>query len=84
VPANSRDNLVHHFHENDILVRRYFHPGCHHLEPYKSDPSYNNSRLLPKTENVASKVLVFPTGYQMNKEGVNRVFDAYTSFVKQK
>jgi len=83
VPLNSRDNLVHHFHENDILVRRYFHPGCHRLEPYKSDPSYNKARL-PNTEKVASKILVFPTGYQMNNEGMNRVFDAYTSFVKKK
>ena len=83
VPANFRDNLVHHFHENDILVRRYFHPGCHRLEPYNSDPSYNNARL-PNTENVASKVLVFPTGYQMNQEGMKRVFDAYASFIKFK
>ena len=83
VPADFRDNLVHHFHENDILVRRYFHPGCHRLEPYKSDPSYNKARL-PNTEKVASKILVFPTGYQMNNEGMNRVFDAYTSFVKKK
>ena len=83
VPANSRDNLVKHFHENDILVRRYFHPGCHRSEPYKSDLSYNNARL-PNTENVASKVVVYPTGYQMNHEGMNRFFDAYASFVKQK
>ena len=83
VPTNSRDNLVHHFHENDILVRRYFHPGCHRLEPYNSDHSYNNVRL-PNTENVASKVLVFPTGYQMNQVGMNRIFDAYASFVKKK
>jgi dTDP-4-amino-4,6-dideoxygalactose transaminase len=83
VPANSRDNLVQHFHNNDILVRRYFHPGCHRLEPYKSDHSYNNVQLL-NTENVASKVLVFPTGCQLDKKGMNKIFDIYASFVKRK
>ena len=83
VPANSRDNLVQHFHDNDILVRRYFHPGCHRLEPYKSDHSYNNAQLL-NTENVASKVLVFPAGYQLDNTRMNKIFDIYASFVKRK
>ena len=83
VQANYRDNLVQHFHDNNILVRRYFYPGCHRLEPYKSDHSYNNTQL-PNTENVASKVIVLPTGFQLDKKGMKKIFDVYASFLEQK
>ncbi len=57
----TRDELKQVLTRNNVLARRYFWPGCHRMEPYKS--LYPNSHLwLPETERVASRVLVLPTG----------------------
>lgn len=57
----TRDELKQILTANNVLARRYFWPGCHRMEPYKS--LYPNSHLwLPETERVASRVLVLPTG----------------------
>jgi dTDP-4-amino-4,6-dideoxygalactose transaminase len=35
----SRDDLVAKLHRHDVIARRYFFPGCHRVEPYRSaDP----------------------------------------------
>jgi dTDP-4-amino-4,6-dideoxygalactose transaminase len=57
----TRDELVRIFHAENILVRKYFWPGCHAMKPYRE--LYPHSRLLlEKTELVANRVLVLPTG----------------------
>jgi len=44
-----------------ILARRYFHPGCHRLEPYRTlYPMAPNE--LPRTLQACSSVLCLPTG----------------------
>jgi dTDP-4-amino-4,6-dideoxygalactose transaminase len=45
----------------NVLARRYFHPGCHRMEPYASEApgAYD---CLRETERLASRVLVLPTG----------------------
>jgi len=56
-----RDDLIAVLHAEKVLARRYFWPGCHRMEPYRS--YYPNARLLlPVTEAVASRLLVLPTG----------------------
>jgi dTDP-4-amino-4,6-dideoxygalactose transaminase len=65
-----RDNLVEFFHNEKILVRKYFYPGCHKLEPYFSDTRYMNC-VLPKTDNISSKVIVFPNGKQLTKSDIS-------------
>ena len=32
----SRDRLVQALHAENVLARRYFYPGCHQMEPYRS------------------------------------------------
>jgi dTDP-4-amino-4,6-dideoxygalactose transaminase len=55
----SRDDLLRILHAENVLARRYFYPGCHRMEPYRSlDPNVT----LPATERVASRVLILPTG----------------------
>ncbi len=57
----SRDDLQRVLWAENVLARRYFYPGCHRMEPYRS--SYPEARLrLPRTEELARRVLCLPTG----------------------
>ena len=56
-----RDDLVELLWAERVLARKYFWPGCHRMEPYRS--YYPHARLLlPHTEGVAARVVVLPTG----------------------
>lgn len=52
-----------------VLARRYFYPGCHQMEPYRSRPP-NVGLALPNTERLASRVLALPTGTTVTHEDV--------------
>jgi dTDP-4-amino-4,6-dideoxygalactose transaminase len=68
----SRDELHRRLRAENVLVRRYFWPGCHRMEPYKtSQPDVGVT--LPVTEAILDKVLLFPTGTAMNPEMIQRV-----------
>ncbi len=68
----SRDELMHRLHSENILVRRYFWPGCHRMEPYSSlQPDARES--LPVTEAVLDRILLFPTGSSINPETIRQV-----------
>jgi len=57
----SRDELVEVLHAENVLARRYFYPGVHELEPYRTlDP--DAAARLPRTVHAASQVLVLPGG----------------------
>lgn len=57
----SRDRLVEIMHAENVLVRKYFWPGCHNMEPYRS--YYPHAGLvLANTTRVAERVVVLPTG----------------------
>jgi dTDP-4-amino-4,6-dideoxygalactose transaminase len=59
-PLN-RDELVRVLHADNILARRYFHPGCHRMEPYRTlFPKAGTG--LPHTEWMSERVLALPTG----------------------
>ena len=45
----ARDELVRVLHAERLLARRYFHPGCHRMEPYRSFFPHAGL-LLPRTE----------------------------------
>ncbi len=56
-----RDDLVRILHAENVRARRYFWPGCHRMEPYRT--LYAASQApLPQTDLVASRVLLLPTG----------------------
>ncbi len=59
-PLN-RDELVAVLHAENVLARKYFWPGCHRMEPYKSSSS-SAHLLLPQTEKIAARIVVLPTG----------------------
>ena len=71
----TRDRLLQVLHTENILARRYFYPGCHRMQPYRSFFPHANL-LLPETERIAARVLVLPTGTAVSPEqiaGVCRV-----------
>ncbi len=47
--------------EENVRARRYFYPGCHQLEPYRSLPRYADLSL-PNTERLTARVLCLPSG----------------------
>jgi len=61
----NRDELVAVLHAENVLARKYFWPGCHNMEPYRSLQP-NAAMSLPHTEAVAARVLLLPTGQAMN------------------
>jgi dTDP-4-amino-4,6-dideoxygalactose transaminase len=68
----SRDVVYQALHAERVLVRRYFFPGCHRMEPYRSYYPHA-SLLLPQTEKLVRRVLVLPTGSGISKEEIGRV-----------
>jgi len=57
----NRDQLVEILHAENILARRYFYPGCHQMEPYRSYFPHAGL-LLPNTERLVTRVMTLPTG----------------------
>ena len=57
----TRDQLVAILHAENVLARRYFFPGCHQMEPYRSYFPHSGL-LLPHTERLTQNVLCLPTG----------------------
>ena len=68
----SRDLIMKILHAENIRVRRYFYPGCHQMEPYRS--LYPNTGThLPATETLAARVLCLPTGSAIQPEDVETI-----------
>ena len=70
----SRDVVMQALWAENVLVRRYFYPGCHRMEPYRSYFP-NAGLLLPVTEEIAARVLVLPTGSAVGAEEVQTICD---------
>jgi dTDP-4-amino-4,6-dideoxygalactose transaminase len=68
----SRDRLIQTLHAENVLARKYFFPGCHNMQPYKSYFPHAGM-LLPNTEKVSSRVLVLPTGTAVSIEEITAV-----------
>ena len=68
----SRDRLLDVLWAENVVARRYFYPGCHRMEPYRSmQPDV--SRHLPQTERISARVLVLPTGETVSPDDIRRV-----------
>jgi dTDP-4-amino-4,6-dideoxygalactose transaminase len=68
----ARDDLVTVLHAENVLARRYFHPGCHRMEPYRSHFPHAGL-LLPETERLAGRILTLPTGTAVGEEEVRGI-----------
>ena len=68
----SRDLFVKILHAENIRARRYFYPGCHQMEPYRS--FFPNAGLfLPETEKLTLRVLQLPTGTAVGEKEINQI-----------
>lgn len=67
-----RDQLIERLHAHDIIARKYFWPGCHRMEPYRTLFPHL-ARSLPQTEAIASRILVLPTGQSVDRDQIRRV-----------
>ena len=68
----SRDDLVRVLHAENVLARRYFYPGCHQMEPYRSYFPHAGL-LLPETERLTQRVMSLPTGTAVGPEEIEAI-----------
>lgn len=68
----SRDLLQKILWGENILARRYFYPGCHRMEPYRSYFPHAGL-LLPKTERLVTQVLSLPTGTAIGPDDIYKI-----------
>jgi dTDP-4-amino-4,6-dideoxygalactose transaminase len=70
----TRDQLVRILVAEGVIARRYFYPGCHRMEPYRTLYPAATDRL-PVTDRVASRVLQLPTGTAVDEERITMIAD---------
>lgn len=63
----SRDLVAEILWTENVRARKYFSPGCHRMEPYRSQYP-DAARRLPETERVIHKTLALPTGTAVSSE----------------
>jgi dTDP-4-amino-4,6-dideoxygalactose transaminase len=69
-----RDQIQQILHRENVLARRYFYPGCHRMEPYRS--YFPSARFtLPQTERLVQRVLSLPTGTAIGPEEIGTICD---------
>jgi dTDP-4-amino-4,6-dideoxygalactose transaminase len=64
-----RDTVVDILHAENIRARRYFYPGCHQMEPYRSW----HVPPLPETERLTQRVLQLPTGTAVTPREIEKI-----------
>jgi dTDP-4-amino-4,6-dideoxygalactose transaminase len=68
----NRDQIMDILWAENVVARKYFFPGCHRMEPYRSYFP-QAGLLLPETERLAERVLVLPTGTAVNAADITKV-----------
>ncbi len=69
-----RDRLIDVLQKENVIARRYFYPGCHRMEPYRSlQPQAG--LVLPETEKLVRQTIVLPTGTDISLEAISEITD---------
>jgi dTDP-4-amino-4,6-dideoxygalactose transaminase len=68
----SRDELVRMLHAENVIARRYFYPGCHRMEPYRTQYPQAGLRL-PHTEVLANSIFSLPTGTSIDPDTITTI-----------
>ncbi len=68
----TRDQIYTIMWKENVLVRRYFYPGCHRLAPYSSKYPHAGEHLAV-TEKVANRVLQLPTGTSITSDEIEQI-----------
>jgi dTDP-4-amino-4,6-dideoxygalactose transaminase len=75
-----RDELLRVLHADNILARRYFFPGCHRMEPYRT---LQPDTVLPHTDRISARVLALPTGTAVGPREVQLVCEVIHTALRQ-
>ena len=67
-----RDDILNALHKSNIMARKYFWPGCHKMEPYKSNQIYSGA-MLKETDRISERVIILPTGQSVDSNAINRI-----------
>ncbi len=78
----TRDQIVRELQGHQIIARRYFYPGCHRFEPYRSQEP-DAGRRLPQTERLAARLICLPTGSTIGATEIDRVCGLLRQMVGQ-
>jgi dTDP-4-amino-4,6-dideoxygalactose transaminase len=70
----TRDMLIDLLWAENVMARRYFHPGCHRMEPYRTLYPDAAARL-PHTEAITDRLVILPTGTGVSAENVACICD---------
>ena len=68
----SRDEIIDALHAENVIARKYFWPGCHKMEPYRTLYPHAGQKV-PETERVAKNVIVLPTGQSITPSLIKRI-----------
>lgn len=69
-----RDDLIKVLQAENVLARRYFWPGCHRMEPYRT--LFPDAYLsLPQTEKLAERIMILPTGTAVWEQDIEIICD---------
>jgi dTDP-4-amino-4,6-dideoxygalactose transaminase len=77
----SRDQLVDILWAENVVARRYFYPGCHRMEPYRSYFPHAGL-LLPETEKLVQRVLSLPNGTAVGEGEISQICQIIRTVVK--
>ncbi len=70
-PLN-RDELVKVLTAENVVARRYFYPGCHRMEPYRTRyPFWDHS--LPVTNRLTARLMALPSGTAITEADIVRI-----------
>jgi dTDP-4-amino-4,6-dideoxygalactose transaminase len=72
----TRDTLLEVLHAENVFARRYFYPGCHRMEPYRS--MVGPPQPLVVTERVDDRVLALPSGASIGAGVIDTIADIVT------
>ena len=78
----SRDELQAVLQAENVLVRRYFHPGCHRMAAYLAEPE-STPIPLPHTEALCERVMLFPNGMAVDGAVIDQIREIVQQAVQQ-
>jgi dTDP-4-amino-4,6-dideoxygalactose transaminase len=78
-----RDILIHVLWAENVIVRKYFYPGAHRMEPYHSEQKGRNENLMV-TEKIAERILVLPNGQCVNNEVINKISEIINLAIRER
>ena len=79
----SRDEVVKVLEAENVLARRYFYPGAHDMEPYRSNQPMADL-VLPETKELTTRVMTLPTGGNVDQASIELIGDIIARAVDQR